>query len=63
MLVIRYWLFVIRYSFLILTKNKQQTTNNKRQTTNNYQLDFTTPGSKPLCAHSRSTWRDRPKSR
>jgi hypothetical protein len=28
-----------------------------------YQLDLTTPGSKPWCAHSRKTLRDKPKSR
>jgi hypothetical protein len=28
-----------------------------------YQLDLTTPGSKPSCAHSRNTLRDSPKSR
>jgi hypothetical protein len=28
-----------------------------------YQLDLTTPGSKPSCAHSLNTLRDKPKSR
>lgn len=30
---------------------------------NDYQLDLTTPGKRPSCAHSRRTLRDSPKSR